>query len=162
MSSSRSIAAARNRRANDAPPTPQPQQTRPITSINSATSLKQQQPMNSKPPHPPSQTNTPFNKISVSDAIGLITLRLGKIEQYIIDTQNENKEYELPANAKLVDNSVLISLLSRIETLETKLKDMNANANANVNANVKKENLFDVQKALDFQKQMEDLNNNRN
>ena len=154
MSSSRSIAAARNRRANDAPPTPQPQQTRPITSINSATSLKQQQPTNSKPPHPPSQQ--PFNKISVSDAIGLITLRLGKIEQYIIDTQNESKEYDLPANAKLVDNSVLLSLLSRIETLETKLKDMNTSSNANI----KKEPLFDVQKALEFQKQMEQLSNN--
>ena len=113
----------RNRRANDAPPTPQPQQTRPMTSINSVNSLKQQpqQQMKGKqPPIPPPQQ--PFSKISVSDAIGLITLRLGKIEQYIIDTHNENNDSnsigELPANTRLVDNSVLLSVVERLEKLE--------------------------------------------
>ena len=130
MSSSRSIAAARNRRASDAPPTPQPQQMRPNTSINSAISLKQQQQpqpqqqqMRGKPPPPPpqQQQQQPFNKISVSDAIGLITLRLGKIEQYIIDTQNETDAPsmdQLPANTRLVDNSVLLSVVERLEKLE--------------------------------------------
>jgi len=125
MSSSRSIAAARNRRASDVPPTPQPQQMRPNTSINSAISKQQQQPqqqqMRGKPPPPPQQQQRPFNKISVSDAIGLITLRLGKIEQYIIDTQNDTDAPsmgELPANTRLVDNSVLLSVVERLEKLE--------------------------------------------
>jgi len=122
MSSSRSIAAARNRRASDAPPTPQPQQTRPNTSINSANSLKpqqQQQPQQQqkKPPTPP-QSNTPFNKISVSDAIGLVTIRLGKVEQYLIDNHNVTETNELPANTRLVDNSVLLSVVERLEKLE--------------------------------------------
>ena len=121
MSSSRSIAAARNRRASDAPPTPQPQQTRPNTSINSASSLKPQQQQQKKPPPPPpptSQSNASFSKISVSDAIGLITLRLGRVEQYIIDTQHETNSNELPANTRLVDNSVLLSVVERLEKLE--------------------------------------------
>ena len=121
MSSSRSIAAARNRRASDAPPTPQPQQTRPNTSINSANSLKpQQQPQQQqkKPPTPPPQSNIQFNKISVSDAIGLITIRLGRVEQYLIDNHNNTESNELPVNTRLVDNSVLLSVVERLEKLE--------------------------------------------
>jgi hypothetical protein len=120
MSSSRSIAAARNRRASDAPPTPQPQQTRPNTSINSANSLKPQQQQQQKktPPPAPPQSNISFNKISVSDAIGLITIRLGRVEQYLIDNHNVTESHELPANTRLVDNSVLLSVVERLEKLE--------------------------------------------
>ena len=40
------------------------------------------------PPSPPIQETSnglPFTKLTVSDAIGLITLRLGRVEQYLID-----------------------------------------------------------------------------
>ena len=65
----------------------------------------------------------PFSKLSISDAIGLITLRLGRVEQWIIDTDNEeNPETmgggHIPENHKLVDNSVITSMVNRIDALE--------------------------------------------
>lgn len=65
----------------------------------------------------------PFSKLSISDAIGLITLRLGRVEQWIIDTDNEEKPEtmgggHIPENHKLVDNSVITSMVNRIDALE--------------------------------------------
>jgi len=127
MSSSRSIAAARNKRAGDPPPT-----SRPNTSISSSSVFTNQnapqtknsklQPTQNNQKEPSS--NMPFTKISISDAIGLITLRLGKIEQYIIDSENNNPQnnyqQQLPENTQLVDNSVLNSIVSRVDSLEKK------------------------------------------
>jgi len=81
----------------------------------------QQQQMNQQPPV---QSNgLPFSKLTVSDAIGLITLRLGKVEQYLLDVQTEGgfgnqSESNLPANTKLIDNSVLTSIVNRLDALE--------------------------------------------
>jgi hypothetical protein len=136
MSSSRSIAAARNRRAGDTVPK-QPLQ-RPITSISSQAAFSQNvykemnnsqniintqnmssiinQNMNSS-----NKNMLPFTKLTVSDAVGLITLRLGKVEQYIMDVQHNAPSVSgIPENAKIVDNSVLTSLISRIDSLEKK------------------------------------------
>ena len=58
-------------------------------------------------------------KISVSDAIGLVTLRLGRLETIV----NKYEESGLPTNTtegQPIDNSVLMTLISRIETLEKK------------------------------------------
>ena len=33
----------------------------------------------------PQQGGLPFTKLTISDAIGLVTLRLGRVEQFIID-----------------------------------------------------------------------------
>ena len=87
MSSSRSIAAARNRRAGDPVQQQQPP-NRPGTSIGSSAAFQTQTQYGKKVPQqsqkndppPPPNPNVPFSKISVSDAIGLITLRLGKVE----------------------------------------------------------------------------------
>ena len=126
MSSSRSIAAARNRRAGDSAQQQQPP-NRPGTSIGSSAAFQNQpgkrvpnQPPKNEPPPPPNP-NVPFSKISISDAIGLITLRLGKVEQYIIDTQHESVVGNgIPDNAKLVDNSVFTSIINRLDSIEKK------------------------------------------
>jgi hypothetical protein len=84
----------------------------------------------SEPMPPPPKSNAPFSKISISDAIGLITLRLGKIEQYVIDTQHDNQTgggsggagggFSLPENTQLIDNSVFTSIINRLDSIEKK------------------------------------------
>jgi hypothetical protein len=155
--SSRALAAARSRRAGDNNPPPI-SGNRPITSINSQAAFvgnqslpnnvrvarSMQQQGGQRPPRPPPQHPSqsqmsnnensnalPFSKLSISDAIGLITLRLGRVEQLIIDTDNEEKPEALggehiPENHKLVDNSVITSMVNRIDALE-KNKGENVN-----------------------------------
>jgi hypothetical protein len=150
--SSRSLAAARSRRTGEtAPPV---SGNRPITSIGSQAAFAQQMPPNMgyhMPPPPnnvrirgpqqqmgkpnqyqnqyqeqqPNQNSLPFSKLSISDAIGLITLRLGRVEQWIIDTDNDedkqpssNDLSSIPENHKIIDNSVLTSIINRLNSLE--------------------------------------------
>lgn len=158
--SSRSLAAARSRRAGEsAPPV---SGNRPGTSIGSSAAFAGQQktppnynhnmqPNNvrtGRPGAPPSQqqqqqprqqtagyqeveqqnkTTKPFNKLTVSDAIGLITIRLGRVEQWVMDTEQENEEngnsnssssFNLPENSKIIDSSILNNLVSRLDFLE--------------------------------------------
>lgn len=155
--SSRSLAAARSRRAGEnAPPV---SGNRPGTSIGSHAAFAPQgyQPqMQGQPPNvrtyrgqPPQQQQNsqrmayqqvqqsqqqvqnglPFSKLSISDAIGLITLRLGRIEQWVIETEHENENApermvsehsNLPENSKIVDNSVFSSIINRLEVVEKK------------------------------------------
>ncbi len=136
-SSSRSIAAARSRRAGESQPPVSG--GRPVTSIASHSAFAQQQ----MPPQPPSnnvrvakappmqqqrqpqqQTNNlPFSKLSVSDAIGLVTLRLGRVEQFIIDLENGDNSMKsgtsnIPENSRVIDNSVLTTIINRLDALE--------------------------------------------
>jgi hypothetical protein len=66
----------------------------------------------------------PFSKLSISDAVGLITLRLGRVEQWIIETDHENQvnptttNAGLPENSRIIDNSVLSSIINRLEAVE--------------------------------------------
>jgi hypothetical protein len=60
------------------------------------------------------QNVLPFSKLSLADAIGLITLRLGRVEKWMIDWENEENTKE----EKSFDNAILTGLLNRIETLE--------------------------------------------
>ena len=68
------------------------------------------------------QNSLPFSKLSISDAIGLITLRLGRVEQWVIETEHENesKGESTTTPASNVDNSVLVGLLNRLEAVEKK------------------------------------------
>jgi hypothetical protein len=132
-SSSRSIAAARSRRAGESQPPVSG--GRPGTSIGSHAAFA--------PPQPPSnnvrvakapiqqqqqmpQNGLPFSKLSISDAIGLVTLRLGRVEQFVIDFENGNivnsnsKGTSIPENSKIVDNSVLTTIINRLDSLEKK------------------------------------------
>jgi len=129
MSSSKSIAAARARRSGEQQ---QQQQQRPNTSIASAKAFNPQQPMSQQqqqqmPPQQQQQqrANTaygqPGGKISISDAIGLTTIRLGKVEKFIQQLQEEgglNSNFEIPDNAQLIDKSVIANIISRIDSLE--------------------------------------------
>jgi hypothetical protein len=121
MSSSKSIAAARARRSGEQQ---QQQQQRPNTSIASAKafnpqqmSQQQQMPQQQRPPLTYGQ---PGGKISISDAIGLTTIRLGKVEQFIQHLQEGglNNNFDIPDNAQLIDKSVITNIISRIDSLE--------------------------------------------
>jgi hypothetical protein len=131
-SSSRSIAAARSRRAGESQPPVSG--GRPGTSIGSHAAFA--------PPQPPSnnvrvakapiqqqqqqmpQNGLPFSKLSISDAIGLVTLRLGRVEQFVIDfengelSSNTKSGASIPENSKIVDNSVLTTIINRLDSLE--------------------------------------------
>jgi len=107
MSSARSNAAARSRRAGEGPGMPQ-----------------QQQQTNGRPGQQtqhgqPQQANN--LKLSVSDAIALITLRLGRVEQLVqnmpVDGQNSLAN-NLDENVRIVDNTVFESMVQRLDTLE--------------------------------------------
>lgn len=129
MSSSRSIAAARNRRAGEQAPT-----SRPGTSIAAQPAFSQQTQgkrsvtaQNSTPNVPVTNTNA---KLSISDAIGLITLRLGRVEQIIMESQHNgglNMGSSIPDNAHLVDKSVINSIVNRLDSLEKKEKESSSN-----------------------------------
>ena len=158
--SSRSLAAARARRAGEnVPPV---SGNRPVTSIGSQAAFAQQMPqgINYNMPPPPNNVRTarymqpqanqpqqhinqpfnkqvqqnqqlqqnglPFNKLSISDAIGLITLRLGRVEQWIIDTDYENEKSpnssgdrpNIPEGHKIIDNATLTTIINRLDLLE--------------------------------------------
>lgn len=158
--SSRSLAAARSRRAGEnAPPV---SGNRPITSTGSAAAfsnmnqppsnvrVSRQQPPQQQFQQPPpqfqqqpprqqsasfqqfqpsqqqAQSSQPFSKLSISDAVGLITLRLGRIEQWVIESEqndqpsnsNNSNSANLPDNSKIVDNSVFLSIIDRLDTIE--------------------------------------------
>lgn len=149
--SSRSLAAARARRAGEN--TPPVSGNRPVTSIASQSAFAQQMPPGYQPNIPPPAPNVrvargqpmpqnnayqqvqqsqqqaknslPFSKLSISDAIGLITLRLGRVEQWVMETEHEHgdhnessTEYNLPENSRIIDNSVLTSIINRLDLLE--------------------------------------------
>jgi hypothetical protein len=159
MSSSRSIAAARARRSNEqAPPmsgtrpgtsigshaafVPQTQQYQQPTNVRMARSpqMPPQMVPQQMPPMPPQMqqiqqqmsngNGLPFSKLSISDAIGLITLRLGRVEQFIIDMEiaqgNDGNEHtshpslSIPDNSKIIDTSVLNNIVIRLDSLEKK------------------------------------------
>jgi len=146
--SSRSLAAARSKRAGEnAPPV---SGNRPGTSIGShaAFAPQQQTPPNYNHNMQPNNVRTgkpgqsqnqqsvtqkqeqqskpAFSKLSISDAIGLITIRLGRVEQWVIDTDHENEEasnspsnfLNLPENSKIIDSSILNNIISRLDSLE--------------------------------------------
>lgn len=172
MSSSRSIAAARNRRANDssmgkqqAPP------PRPGTSIGANAAFNQPPGQARKyvnaPPMPPQQPQYEVQsaapaKISISDAIGLTTLRLGKLEQAFQRLEQTGVSgVGLPENSQIVDQSVLHSIVSRIDGLEKKDAVMNQ-----MTAEVQflKNEIFGLKKQMgelfnNFQTSMQDVNN---
>jgi hypothetical protein len=140
-SSSRSIAAARSRRAGETQPPVSG--GRPGISIASQSSFVSQQQFQQTPsqsnntnvrvsksstqqtrsqqaPADPPSNGLPFTKLSISDAIGLITIRLGRVEQFIIDHENGNgnNHSTIPDNSKIIDNSVLTTMLNRLDSLE--------------------------------------------
>lgn len=142
MSSSRSIAGARNRRAGGEPA--QPPRPRPNTSIASQGAFsqqqqyqqqvrqqqQQQQPRQQQNRRPAYDNSIPIQgnnntKISISDAIGLITIRLGRMEQYIqgMEEKGDVSLSQSDNNLQLVDKDVIHNLTERIYTIENKKPD---------------------------------------
>ena len=112
MSSARSNAGARNRRAGGAetaPMTPQ-QNMRP----GSSQQQQQQQP----------QMNP---RLSISDAIALITLRLGRVENLIqnmpVDSPS-GSNLEQDENMRMIDVTVFENIVSRLDNLEKGQKNV--------------------------------------
>lgn len=131
MSSSRSIQAARNRRAGDSRlQTSSNIAKKPTTSINSqrvfSGQMAQNNNMGSNEPTQVSSNGLPFNKLTISDAIGLITLRLGKVEQYLIDFQHNDKTSGTSEPSSTgIDTTIFNNLVKRIDDLENNSKVTN-------------------------------------
>lgn len=143
MSVNRSVQAAQRRRATPQPPTPPSsmQNRGPQPSINSAQAFVNQS-KNAPAPKMPlgkmsaqqlakgsadeasNQGISSISKMTIAQAITLITLRLGKVETHLANLALEsplNSGYQMTAdgeNAVLVDKSVIESINSRLESLE--------------------------------------------
>jgi hypothetical protein len=125
MSSSRSIAAARNRRSPESGLQARTPTKQPITSIQSQRAFApNQSPNNNNTINnniiTPPTNKLPFSKLTVSDAVGLITLRLGKVEQYLIDLQNSDTNDGVNNNSGGIDNSIITTIINRLDALEKK------------------------------------------
>jgi hypothetical protein len=139
MSSSRSVAAARARRA---PETPSQSAFKPQMA-QQRQPMQQQQPQlsrvastagagsGSKPPMTPyqPQQSSVENRLSVSDAFALVTLRLGRVELLLQKWQTMGVESDgavhIPAATSStpdVNNTIVKSLVSRIDDLERSVK----------------------------------------
>lgn len=146
MSANRSVQAAQRRRAG--PPEPAAPGRGPQPSINSAQMFANQQRSGPGPnipngrlagqhaamaqknamsgvSHDPQAKLSSINKMTLAQAITLITLRLGKVETQLINglethsSMNHNMTSEDDDNV-LVDKNVITSLISRIDALEKK------------------------------------------
>jgi hypothetical protein len=140
MSSSRSVAAARARRAPETPSQSafkpqmaqqrqqqQPQLSRVATAAatNAAIATGGKAPMT---PYQPQQSSIE-NRLSVSDAFALVTLRLGRVELLLQKWQTMGVETDgavhIPAatsSAPDLNNTIVKSLVSRIDDLERSVK----------------------------------------
>ena len=137
MSSSRSVAAARARRAPETSSSQsafKPQmapQRQPMQQPQSQQSRVASAAVAGKPPMTPyqPQQSPAENKLSVSDAFALVTLRLGRVELLLQKWQSMGVESEdgvhIPAatsSAPDVNNTIVKSLVSRIDDLERSVK----------------------------------------
>jgi len=113
MSANRANAAARNRRAGGAEMPPPQQNSRPGQRPGQQSQAQVQTPQNPK--------------ISVSDAIGLVSLRIGRLEQFMYKINHEGipsdeSDFNLGENDRIVDEDVFRSIVSRIEALEKNIQ----------------------------------------
>jgi hypothetical protein len=196
--SSRSLAAARARRAGEnAPPV---SGNRPVTSIGSQAAFSQPIPpgmrYNIQPPidnvrtakskqtptqqtkQPPQKyqqfydqqpqqndNGLPFSKLSISDAIGLITLRLGRVEQWIIETNQEETSKpsgrgnisDIPDNHKVIDNSVLTSIINRLDSLEKNATNSHSSGEVKIQVEEVRNQLEEVKTQLEEVKTLTDM-----
>ena len=115
-SSSRSIAAARQRRSGDTVQKPQQLQQSPSQQPMAKQGLSQKNQMKQAP------QAAPRPKLSIGDAFGLVTLRLGRVEQFMYEIQQQGgiKSGEIPENSQVVDKSVFTNMISRLDGLEKK------------------------------------------
>ena len=136
MSGNRANAAAIQRRTagaqnNVAPPggsrPPQQQQQQQMRPQQQQQQLRPQQQQPIRPQAPPPQPQVVQQpKMSVSDAIGLITLRLGRVETFIqklppldqIGANYSGEMGEIGENMRVVDEAVFTNIVARLEKVE--------------------------------------------
>jgi molecular chaperone DnaK (HSP70) len=120
MSSSRSIAAARQKRSGETVQKPQQFQSPPQQMQKQVYNQKPQM----KQPQQQAAAAAPRPKLSIGDAFGLVTLRLGRVEQFMFDVQQQggvkSGEISIPENSQVIDKSVFTNMISRLDGLEKK------------------------------------------
>jgi hypothetical protein len=140
MSSSRSIAGARQRRAGEAPPVgqrgPGPNTSKAFLQPQGG----QQQQGNQLPPQAPV---VPVGKLAIGDAFALVTIRLGRIETIIQKLEaegvigpnaphNTGQVMEHDENMRLVDDTVIRNIISRLGDLEKGQTKLSTSIQTNV------------------------------
>jgi len=142
MSGNRANAAAIQRRTmsaqtNVAPPgSSRPQQQQQMRPQMQQQQMRPQQ-QQMRPQQQPMQNP----KLSVSDAIGLITLRLGRVETFIqqmppldqIGMNANGEQQEIGENMRVVDEAVFTNIVSRLDKLEQEPKTSNVVASKETN-----------------------------
>ena len=118
MSSSRSIAAARQKRSGETVQKPQQFQSPPQQMQKQVYNQKPQM----KQPQQQAAAAAPRPKLSIGDAFGLVTLRLGRVEQFMFEIQHQGgiKSNDIPENSQVIDKSVFTNMISRLDGLEKK------------------------------------------
>jgi len=129
MSSNRSISGARQRRAGEPVPTVG---QRSNTSIGGQQIFAKQQqlqrPSSQQLPPVQEMENQMDTKISIPKAFTLVTLRLGRLEQYIQQLQEEGA-FVTKVGETEVDDVIMRNIIGRLETLEKGKNNMNTNSN---------------------------------
>ena len=141
MSGNRANASAIQRRTNNPPP---------VRSSSTSSSRYA--------PPPPPQTNP---KLSVSDAIALITIRLGRVETFInqlppldqLESFSSSQTEEPANNMSLVNDNVFQSIVTRLERLE---KSKGSDLEQHISLS-QKENAGNVQKILSLEQLVSSL-----
>jgi hypothetical protein len=139
MSSARANAAARSRRAGGAEfPTPSGRPGQP-------SQVQGQQMQGQQMPQGPV-------KLSISDAIALITLRLGRVENIVQVIRNDPVSGSGDDNQVSVDETVFANIVERIEELEKFIME-SPSQHENENIETLKEIIFTLQNELTEVKQ---------
>jgi len=145
MSSNRSISGARQRRAGEPVPTVG---QRSNTSIGGQQIFAKQQqlqrPSSQQLPPVQEMENQMDTKISIPKAFTLVTLRLGRLEQYIQQLQEEGA-FVTKVGETEVDDVIMRNIIGRLETLEKGKNNMNTNSN---NEKLLEEKLNKLEKEL--------------
>jgi regulator of replication initiation timing len=174
MSASRANAAARNRRAGGAemlPPQQQQQQQQFVRGGRPTNQSQSQRPTNqSQSQRATTQNEPPQNpKISISDAIGLVTLRLGRLETFMHTINHEGVPSfdNLDDNARIIDDNVFKNIVSRLDNIENKVSEYEnklqsikseliSNFSSNSVQKIDSDNLFEKIKNSPFVNDMRD------
>ena len=129
MSSNRSISGARQRRAGEPVPTVG---QRSNTSIGGQQIFAKQQqlqrPSSQQLPPVQEMENQMETKISIPKAFTLVTLRLGRLEQYIQQLQEEGA-FVTKVGETEVDDVIMRNIIGRLETLEKGKNNVNTISN---------------------------------
>lgn len=147
MSANRSVLAAQRRRAGPTNAEPAIPGRSPQPSINSSqmfasqanqgkqtSGLKQQQQPQQYQQQPKSEGLSSVSKMTIPQAITLITLRLGAVETKLMNIQDGHSSFtngiqmEGQENMVLIDSNVIQSITSRLESLEKRSSSSSGSA----------------------------------